>query len=397
MNFTELLRAVLINIFENKVKVLLTMLGIVVGTITVIIVLAVGRGSQADVEAQYSNLNVGTLQVTAAFGKNQGAAKLSSEVADLIAEGTDTLKYISMVQNTRAAVSYDTLSNTITVIGATQELQSINNLEVAYGRFLTEEDNEKKSKVAVIGMTTAETYFEEDVSAAIGQDITIAGRKFEIVGVLEYQGDSSMREMNPDESSIIPYSVAEKYMTGRMARPSIMVLTKDINDIEKATEQIQAVLDSYFEEDSEGFMITNAGSRLEAAKASAQTMTLMLLIVAVVVLIVGGIGIMNVLFVSVKERTREIGILKAIGAKKADILRIFLYEAVIISFLGGMAGLGLSFISVPIFKYFSVSAILNPVDMMIALGFSMGIGTFFGIYPAAKAAAMKPIDALNYE
>lgn len=397
MNFSEIIRAVLINIFENKVKVLLTMLGIVVGTITVIIVLAVGRGSQADVEAQYKNLNVGTLQITAAFGKGQTSSKLSAEVAELMSESTDTLKYISMVQNTRAAVSYDTLSNSITVIGATEELQQINNLEIAYGRFLTPEDNESKSKVAVIGMTTAETYFEEDVTEAIGQYITIAGRKFEIVGILEYQGDSTMRDMNPDESAIIPYSVAEKYMTGRMARPSIMVLTKDMNDIEEATEQIQKVLDTYYEEDSDGFMITNAGSRLEAAKASAKTMTLMLLVVAVVVLIVGGIGIMNVLFVSVKERTREIGILKAIGAKKADILRIFLYEAVVISLLGGLTGLGLSFLSVPFFKYFEVSAILNPTDMMIALGFSMGIGTFFGIYPAAKAAAMKPIDALNYE
>jgi putative ABC transport system permease protein len=397
MHFIEVIRSVLINISENKVKVLLTMLGIVVGTITVIIVLAVGRGSQADVETQYKNLNVGTLQITPAFGRNVTASKLNEEVAGLITENSDTLKYVSMVQNTRGAVNYDGLSNNISVIGATEPLMAINNLELAYGRFVTAEDNDNKEKVAVIGMTTAETYFEEDVTAAIGQDITIEGRKFEVVGILKYQGNSNMREMNPDESVIIPYKVAEKYMTGRMARPSIMVLTKKIDDIEMATSQIQTVLDDYFKSDSESFMIINAGSRLEAAKASAKTITMMLLIVAVVVLIVGGIGIMNVLFVSVKERTREIGILKAIGAKRRDILKIFLYEAIIISFLGGITGVLLSLISVPIFNYFDVNVIVMPVDLLIALGFSMGIGTFFGIYPAAKAAAMKPIDALNYE
>lgn len=397
MSITEILRSVLINISQNKVKVLLTMLGIIVGTITVIIVLAVGRGSQADVEKQYKNLSIGTLQVMPAFGKNNGSVKLTDSVADEIKETATTLKYVSMIQNTRAAVSYKSLSNTVTVIGATEEIKDISNLTLAYGRFLTQEDNESKNKVAVIGMTTAETYFEDDVASAVGQDITIAGRKYEVVGILAYQGDTTMREMNPDESVMIPYKVAAKYMTGRMARPGIMVLVKDYNQIEKATEEIQSVLDSNFKSSSDSFMIINAGSRLEAAKASAKTMTMMLLVVATVVLIVGGIGIMNVLFVSVKERTREIGILKAIGARRADILRIFLYEAAIISLIGGAIGLGLSFLSIPLFEYFGVTVIFNPMDLLIALGFSMGIGTFFGIYPAAKAAAMKPIDALNYE
>lgn len=397
MSIVELLRAVFINLTANKVKVLLTMLGIVVGTVTIVIVLAVGRGSQAEVAEQYKNLNVGTLSVTQAFGRNPSSEKLTDDFATYLADNTTTLKYITMVQSTRAEVSYGTLSTTMSVIGATEDLQYINNLEMAYGRFVNAEDNDSKSKVAVIGMTTAETYFEDDPSEAIGQSISIAGRKFEIVGVLAYQGDSSMRDSNPDESAIVPYSVAAKYMTGRMARPSVMVLTKDINSVQKATTELENALGGYYEDQSDSFMVVNSGSRLEAAQASAKTITLMLLVIAVIVLIVGGIGIMNVLFVSVKERTREIGILKAIGARKSDILKIFLYEAVFISMLGGIVGMVISFLALPIFSYFAVKIILAPFDFLIAMGFCISVGTFFGIYPAAKAANMKPIDALNYE
>lgn len=396
MSNLEIIRSVWINIMENKVKVLLTMLGIIVGTVTVVIVLAVGRGSQADVDAQYQNLNVGTLQVMSGFARNV-KDRLSEAVTDQIKAESSHISHVSMVLNTRTNVSHQNITNNLTVIGATEELEKIINLETQYGRFLSEDDSTAKTKVAVVGMTFAETYFEEDVTAAVGKDITINGRKYEIVGVLAYQGDSTMREMNVDESVLIPYSVAEKYLTGRMARPSLLALSADVDSVEAATAEIQAVLDETFEDTSDQFMIVNSGSKIEAAKASARTVTVMLLVVAVVVLIVGGIGIMNVLFVSVKERTREIGILKAIGARRKDILKIFLYEAAFISLLGGGFGAVLSMVAMPVFEYFKVSVVLSPVDMLIAIGFSVTIGTFFGIYPAAKAAALKPIDALNYE
>lgn len=396
MSNLEIIRSVLINIAENKVKVLLTMLGIIVGTVTVVIVLAVGRGSQADVDAQYENLNVGTLQVMSGFGRNV-TNKITTDIADQIRETGDHIQYVSMVLSAQSAVSYQNTSNTLSVIGASEALQSIINLEMYNGRFITEDDNDLKNRVAVIGMTFAETYFEEDVDSAIGKSLSIGGRKYEIVGIIDLQGDSTLRGLNVDESVLIPYNVSEKYLTGRMTNPNLLALSTDVDSVDEATTEIQTVLDDEFGRDSEEFTIANSGSKIEAAKESAQTVTVMLLVVAVVVLIVGGIGIMNVLFVSVKERTREIGILKAIGARRKDILKIFLYEAFLISILGGVIGALLSLVSLPIFEYFGVTMLVSPIDMLISIGFSVTIGTFFGLYPAAKAAALKPIDALNYE
>ncbi|MBB6215227.1 putative ABC transport system permease protein [Anaerosolibacter carboniphilus] len=396
MSLIEILRSIFINIRGNKAKVFLTTLGIIVGTLTVVLVLSIGKGSQASVEEQFKSLNVGTIQIMAGFGRNT-TVKLSADEMIAIQEEAPSIKKVSMVINDRGTISYYSTSTTASVAGVTEELKEINNLAMAYGNFINEEHNEDTEKVAVIGHDIAELFFEEDISEAVGEKITINGKRYEVIGVLKQMGDSSMRGFNPDEGIFIPYSVAEKYITGRMARPTILALAQDIDHVSSAIEEINSILQSKFRDKSDQFMIVDAGSRLQSAKDSAKTMTLMLLSVATVVLMVGGIGIMNVLFVSVKERTKEIGILKAIGARRKDILLIFLLEAIIVSAAGGIIGILGSMLVMPALNYFQVRAIPSFDSYLLAFGFSVGIGTFFGYYPAAKAAALKPIEALNYE
>lgn len=396
MSFSEILRSIFINIRENKSKVFLTTLGVIVGALTIVLVMAIGNGSQASVEEQFKRLNVGTLHVMPAFGKGGGTdIKLGTEDMEAIAEEVPSIKSVSMMINGNASISYQDVSTNSNVAGVMGAFEGINNLELEYGEFISEDNS--NDKVAVIGSEIVNLLFEEmDASEVIGEKIILNGKRFEVIGVLEYIG-SSERGFNPDEGVIIPYEVAEKYITGRNLKPIIMALAKDIDHIDSAIGEISVVLQKRYGSNSDKFMIRDAGSSLESARSSARTMTLMLLSVATVVLIVGGIGIMNVLFVSVKERTREIGILKAIGARKKDILRIFLFEAIIISGAGGIVGILVSLAVMPLMDYFQVRAIPSMFGYLLAFGFSVVIGTFFGYYPASKAASLKPIDALNYE
>ncbi|AOT69740.1 ABC transporter permease [Geosporobacter ferrireducens] len=396
MSLIEILRAVFMNIQGNKTKVFLTTLGIIVGALTIVVVISIGNGSQASVEEQFKSLNVGTLQIMANFGA-RSTERLTSELAEKIRVEAPSIKNISMILASRGDVSYSTTSASASIGGVAEDLKTINNLELAYGEFITAEQNEDAERVAVIGSDIAQELFGDEIRDAIGARITIFGRRYEVTGILKRMGDSSMGGISPDSAVFVPYKVAEKYIVGRFARPSIIALAKDINHVESAIEEINLVLQEVYRNRSDQFRIVDAGNRLQSAKNSARTMTLMLLAVAVVVLVVGGIGIMNVLFVSVKERTKEIGILKAIGARKKDILLMFLLEAIIISAVGGVLGILGSILAMPVMNYFQVRAIPTTFAYLLAFGFSVGIGTFFGYYPASRAAALKPIDALNYE
>ncbi|WP_432404730.1 ABC transporter permease [Wukongibacter sp. M2B1] len=396
MSFREILRSIFINIRENKSKVFLTTLGVIVGALTIVLVMAIGEGSQASVEEQFKRLNVGTLHIMPAFGRGERTnLKLGIDDMEAISEEVPSIKSVGMMINGNASISYQDVSTTSNVAGVMGDFKEINNLDIEYGEFISEEN--AKDKVVVIGSDVAELLFEDiDVAEVIGEKVILNGKRFEIIGVLKYIG-SSERGFNPDEGVIIPYEVAKKYITGRELRPMILALAKDIDHVDSAIEEISVVLQKIYGSKSDKFMIRDAGSSLESARSSASTMTLMLLSVATVVLIVGGIGIMNVLFVSVKERTREIGILKAIGARKKDILCIFLFEAIIISGAGGIVGIIASMAVMPVMEYFQVRAIPTMFGYLLAFGFSVLIGTFFGYYPASKAASLKPIDALNYE
>ncbi len=397
MSLIEIFRAIFINIRENKAKVFLTSLGIIVGALTIVMVIGIGKGGQAEVEQQFKTLNAGTIYISS--GRDAGSLQLLMNlIVEDIKENAPSVSDVTIYIAGKKDVSYyDESFSSASILGGTENYKDLVNLNVEYGNFITDYDNERREKVAVIGFDIAEELFGEGNSQeAVGNTITIQARKYEVIGVLERIGDD-MQGFNPDEGVILPYSTAQKYILGNDKKPMIIALAINIDYVSSAIQEIQQVLQNIYQGNADAFMLRDAGSRLTVAQDSAKTMSILLISVAIIVLIVGGIGIMNVLFVSVKERTKEIGILKAIGARKKDILLQFLLEAIVISAFGGIVGIILSIIVMPLTKYFDLTVIPSMYGNMIALIFAIATGTFFGYYPASKAAALKPIDALNYE
>jgi len=399
MRLKEIFRLVFTHINESKVKVFLTSLGIVVGTLTIVMVLAIGQGSQESVEEQFNNMSVGTILVMERFGPDAGTIRetLDMEVVEALKTEGSAIERVTISISGRADAVYNRNTYGATVAGVSSDYAELNNLNIKYGRFINEEDILDGNKSVVLGSLLADYLFDESYDESkIGENVILGGKRYEVVGILEYRGDSGPG-MNSDEGAFMPYEVAEKYVTGQSVKPSITVVAKDFDHVEEAMEDIESVLLDKFGDNSDSFQLRDAGSRVQSAKDSARVMTLMLFSVAVIVLTVGGIGIMNVMFVSVKERTKEIGILKAIGAKKRDIMLQFILESVLLSSAGGVVGILATFLFMPLLDIFDVNAIFTPLGYVIAFGFSVFTGIFFGYYPASKAADLKPIDALNYE
>lgn len=302
-----------------------------------------------------------------------------------------------------ATISYTTRSTvdggdldeaqTYSIAGVKDNYAAISNLSLAVGDFITESDDENKEKVCVLGASIAEEIFGSAIDA-YGSVIYIDDRSYVVNGVLSSMGTVASG-ISPDDSVFIPYATGVKYLVGTNVSPTITVIAEDVSNVSGVTEKITEVLATSYP--NAEFTFEDAGSKMEAASASNEILTMLLIAMAAIVFVVGGIGIMNVLFVSVKERTNEIGILKAIGCSQRNILFEFLAEAAAISLIGGVLGIVASLLVAPVAQYLGVRVELTPAAFLIALLFALITGTLFGFYPAYKASKLVPVEALGAE
>lgn len=509
MKLSEILRLVWINLIQNKFKVVLTSIGIVVGAATIVMVIAIGKGGQMDVADQFKNLNAGAIDISyeqasdtssssnsgssksgstgkssgggsdskgsqggpggfgggqgmpqmpggssggtgnssgssknngsnsstgksqksgssnaggqgmpqmqgggmpgggfggfmAGDGNNNDSSKINQEKITLSEDDMDDLKTflpgisdITISYTTKSEVDGGDLdeAESYTIAGVKNNYASMSNLTMAVGSFIESSNETNKEKVCVLGYSVAKEIFGS-VEDAYDSTIYIDNRAYVVNGVISEVGTVSSG-ISPDDSIFIPYSTGVKYIVGTDVNPTITVIASDVDNVDTVMENIQSVLAENYP--NAEFTITDAGSKMEAASESNNTLTTLLIAMAAIVFIVGGIGIMNVLFVSVKERTKEIGILKAIGCTKKDILIEFLLEACFISILGGILGVLLSFGITPIVEYFDVRVELTVMGAVLAVVFAIFTGTVFGFYPALKASKLVPVEALNEE
>jgi putative ABC transport system permease protein len=406
----------------NKLRSALTTLGILIGVAAVIILVAVGTGSSAAVQEQISRLGSNTLTVTSSQGGTGGrggpggggagaGAQVDSgtqtRVAELTIEDAQALtdqalaphvaSVAPVVSAQSVVATYTGATHTVgTFTGTTPSYLVNDNTSVQAGSAFTDSDYVEGRRVALLGVSVAEDLVGGDGLAVVGTTIQLNGIDYTVLGVLAEKGSTGPQD--GDDRVIAPLTAVQDTLSGYGSLGSISVQATSADDVEAATAEVESILNARHQVTSTDadYSVSSASSFIEAASSSQQTFTVLLGAVAAISLLVGGIGVMNIMLVTVTERTREIGIRKAIGAQRLDIVGQFMIEAVLLSLFGGVVGVIVGLVGSR-FTIIGVTPVVEPYSVVLAFGVAVAVGLFFGLYPAGRAASLRPIEALRYE
>jgi putative ABC transport system permease protein len=406
----ESIRIAVRGMFANRMRSALTMLGVLIGVSAVIMLVAVGSGSAAAAAHNLEALGSNTLTVSAGgFGQgnrggtqNRGLAITDNDIIALSDKQQlpDVSAVVPIINGSNStSASYDGASTTPgSFIGTTEAYAPVRNAPVQAGRFITADDVSSHNEVAVVGTTFAKNLLgaTANPNALLNAQVKLGSQSLTIVGVLKSKGSNGFQDQ--DDIIILPKTVVRDFYTGNTGTVNQVILQATSA---AATTNVQAEVTSLLQSRHTGsttnsFRVLNQASLLSTQAASNRTFTVLLGSVAAISLLVGGIGVMNIMLVTVTERTREIGIRKAIGARTANIVSQFLTEAVLLSLLGGILGVACGIFGSH-FKIVGVKPVVETYSVLLAIGVSLAVGLFFGIYPASRAAKLRPIDALRHE
>ena len=403
MSILESLTNALSALLANKLRSLLTMLGVIIGVGAIITTTSIGEGAKADITERIQTLGANILAVRPGQsrfrGRGSADARRSLTVADMEAleERGQTFGYVTPEVSSRAQVKYLNKNSNTTIVGTSPAYLVTANFTVEKGRFFTDSEIRYRQRVCVLGKTVVDNLFGE--AEPVGQTVKIKNVGFHVVGVMKEKGASGWR--NPDDQVFIPYSTAMKRVFGEDYLSSISIQANDDKLIEAAETEVTELLRKQHKipiNKELDFHIRNQAEFMETLEESSQTFTNMILGIAVVSLVVGGIGIMNIMLVSVTERTKEIGLRKAVGAQRSDILVQFLVESTTLALVGGLVGIGVGIIGAEMVpSIWGWRTVISLMYAGAAFVVSALVGVFFGAYPAWKAAKLHPIDALRHE